>query len=397
MTRSKNKHVAVIGAGPAGLMAADVLSAAGIAVDIYEAKPSVGRKFLMAGKGGLNITHAEPMADFIRRYDQPEWLAPMLAEFGAEEIRQWMTRLSVASFVGSSGRVFPAEMKAAPLLRNWLGQLKKRGVNVHCRQYWQGFTADGDLQFEGHVVAADAVILALGGGSWASLGADGLWMKILAAKNIALSPLQPSNGGFTVNWSKFMCDYAGQPLKNIRGSVEQNISQAEAIITEYGIEGGLIYALSRPLREQILECGRATLHLDLLPDVTEAELAERLQASPKESLSNVWRKARLAGVKAALVREILPKNQWADGTAVAACVKHCPIALTGMQPIDEAISTSGGVMREAVDERLMLRELPGVFCCGEMLDWDAPTGGYLLTACFASGRFAAHGVLNFLA
>ena len=391
-----NKRIAVIGGGPAGLMAADVLSKAGVAVDVYEAKPSVGRKFLMAGKGGLNITHNEPLSDFINRYDAVEWLKPMLADFNASDVREWMANLGVESFVGTSGRVFPSEMKAAPLLRNWLADLKKRGVRVHCRQYWRGFTADGGLQFDEHVVYADAVVLATGGGSWPSLGADGLWMHTLAAHGVPLAPLLPSNCGFAVDWSDFMRGFAGQPLKNINGWVDDMRSSAEFNITEYGVEGGLIYALSRPLREQLLRDGVATLYVDLMPDVSEADLATRLQPTGKHSLANVWRKARLDGVKAALVREYVPKTDWSNGTAVAAAIKQYPIKLTAMQPMAEAISTAGGVMREAVDENLMLRNLQNVFCCGEMLNWDAPTGGYLLTACLASGQFAARGVLRFL-
>lgn len=390
------KCVAIVGGGPAGLMAADVLSKAGVAVDIYEAKPSVGRKFLMAGKGGLNITHNEPLDDFVNRYDAIDWLRPMLTDFNANHVREWMASLGVDSFVGTSGRVFPSEMKAAPLLRHWLANLKKRGVRVHCRQYWRGFTTDGGLQFDGHVVHADSVVLALGGGSWPSLGADGLWMHTLAAHGVTLAPLLPSNCGFRVNWSSFMRGFAGQPLKNINGWVGETFSSAELMITECGVEGGLIYALSRPLREKLMQDGVATLYVDLWPDMTEADCASRLQPSGKYSLSNSWRKAGLDGVKAALVREYLPKTDWSDGQKVAVAIKQYPIQLTGMQPIDEAISTAGGVMREAVDEHLMLRNLPGVFCCGEMLDWDAPTGGYLLTACLASGRRAAHGVLEFL-
>jgi hypothetical protein len=384
-------------------MAADVLSAAGISVDIYESKPSVGRKFLMAGKGGLNITHNEPIDDFVRRYDQPNWLKPMIDSFDTTRIRAWMESLGVDSFVGTSGRVFPTEMKAAPLLRRWLSSLKKRGVRVHCRYYWQGFTDENSLRFtnpDGEaVVSADATILALGGGSWASLGSDGAWVRILAAKGVEINPLVPSNCGFKSTWSKFMQPHLGKPLKNISGWVgkrEESLSSSEAILTTYGIEGGLVYALSRPLREEIMAQGSATLCLDLLPHITEAQLIGRLTSSTKHSRDNIWRKAGLEGVKASLVRELLPKEQWSDPIRVAAFIKQCPIPLTGMQPIDEAISTAGGVMREALNEDLMLNALPNVFCAGEMLDWDAPTGGYLLTASFASGVFAAKGVLKTL-
>jgi len=382
-------------------MAADVLSAAGISVDIYEAKPSVGRKFLMAGKGGLNITHSEPMDDFIGRYDQSDWLKPMIRAFDATMIRAWMESLGVDSFVGTSGRVFPTEMKAAPLLRRWLSSLKKRGVRVHCRHYWKGFSDKGSLVFEcpegEAVVKAYATILALGGGSWGSLGSDGAWVTILAAQGVTINPLLPSNCGFKAPWSLFMQPHLGKPLKNISGwaqGTEKSISSSEAVLTTYGIEGGLVYALSRPLREEIMAHGSAILYLDLLPHVSEAALVSRLTSSTKQSLDNTWRKAGLEGVKAALIREGLPKNRWSDPLSVAACVKKYPITLMGMQPIEEAISTAGGVMREALDEDLMLHALPNIFCAGEMLDWDAPTGGYLLTGCFASGVFAAKGVLK---
>jgi uncharacterized flavoprotein (TIGR03862 family) len=395
------KQIVIIGAGAAGLMAADVLSAAGMSVDVYESKPSVGRKFLMAGKGGLNITHSEPMDDFIRRYDQREWLMPMIEAFDATKIRKWMESLGVESFVGTSGRVFPAEMKAAPLLRRWLSSLKKRGVRVHCCHYWKGFHGEGSLVFEcaegEAVVKADATILALGGGSWANLGSDGAWVTVLGEKGVKINPLLPSNCGFKVTWSEFIQPQLGKPLKNISGWVgnhKENISFSEAILTNYGIEGGLVYALSRPLREEIMAQSSATLYLDLLPYITQEQLTERLISSAKHSRDNTWRKAGLEGVKASLIREVLPKVKWSDPISVAACVKQCPIPLVGMQPIDEAISTAGGVMREAVDENLMLLALPHLFCAGEMLDWDAPTGGYLLTASFASGVFAANGVLK---
>jgi len=382
-------------------MAADILSAAGMSVDMYESKPSVGRKFLMAGKGGLNITHSEPMDDFIRRYDRSEWIEPMIRAFDATKIRAWMEDLGVDSFVGTSGRVFPTEMKAAPLLRRWLSSLKKRGVRVHCRHYWKGFSDEGSLVFEcaegETIIKADATILALGGGSWASLGSDGAWITILAEKGVKISPLLPSNCGFKATWSEFIQPHLGKPLKNISGWVgnaEEEISSSEAVLTTYGIEGGLIYALSRPLREEIMAQGSAILYLDLLPHITQEQLIGRLTSSGKQSTDNTWRKAGLEGVKASLIRELLPKEKWSDPIRVAACTKKCPITLTGMQPIDEAISTAGGVMRESMNEDLMLHTLPNVFCAGEMLDWDAPTGGYLLTASFASGVFAANGVLK---
>ncbi len=396
-----HKRIVIIGAGPAGLMAADVLLSAGVSVDIYEAKPSVGRKFLMAGKGGLNITHSEPFNDFIGRYDKPEWLEPMVDRFDANAIRAWMASLGIDSFIGSSGRVFPSEMKAAPLLRRWISSLKKRGVHIYCRHYWQGFSDEGSLKFscrDGEIIVkTDATILALGGGSWASLGSDGAWVSVLAEKAVKINPLLPSNCGFKATWSTFMQPYFGKPLKNISGWVgnhKETISSSEAVLTAYGIEGGLVYALSRPLREEVRLKGSAILYLDLLPHISETDLVSRLTSSTKQSTDNVWRKAGIEGGKGALIRELLPKEQWNDPLSVATCVKKLPVPLIGMQPIDEAISTAGGVMREAVNENLMLNVLPNVFCAGEMLDWDAPTGGYLLTASFASGVFAANGVLK---
>ncbi len=355
----------------------------------------------MAGKGGLNITHSEPISDFIRRYDQSDWLEPMIREFDPNAIRAWMERLGVPSFVGTSGRVFPIEMKAAPLLRRWVSSLKKRGVRVHCQHYWQGFTNDGSLRFmttDGEKsVTSDATILALGGASWTSLGSNGEWVSILENKGVTISPKLPNNCGFKATWSHYMQEHLGKPLKNILGWVgdgEKSVSSSEAVLTTYGIEGGLVYALSRPLREKVIAYGSAILYLDLLPHVNEEQLVSRLTPSGKQTADNTWRKAGLEGVKAALIREVLPKNKWSDASSVAACVKKYPVTVTGMQPIEEAISTAGGVMREAFDEHLMLHAVPNVFCAGEMLDWDAPTGGYLLTASFASGRFAANGVLT---
>lgn len=402
----KSKSVVIIGAGPAGLMAADVLSAHGLQVDMYEAKASVGRKFLIAGKGGLNITHSEPLTDFIHRYDQVDWLKPMIEEFDAKKIIAWMEGLGVASFVGTSGRIFPSEMKAAPLLRRWLSDLKKRGVRVHCNHYWKGFTSESSLRFitpQGEkVITSDATVLALGGASWPSLGSDGVWVNILAQKDIAISPLLPSNCGFKVTWSEHMHSHFGKPLKNVLGWIKNDFgkiekSSSEAVLTTYGIEGGLIYALSRPLREAIITQGEATLYFDLLPYVTLNKLTALLAPSGKQSINNIWRKAGLDNVKMAMIRERLPKEKWSDPASAAAFIKEYPIKIIAMQPIEEAISTAGGVKREALNEGLMLKNLPNVYCAGEMLDCDAPTGGYLLTASFASGRFAAYGILKSLA
>lgn len=401
----KSKQVIIIGAGPAGLMAADVLSAHGVQVDLFEAKASVGRKFLIAGKGGLNITHNEPLSDFIARYDQADWLKPMLKEFDAKKIVAWMDSLGVSSFIGTSGRIFPTDMKAAPLLRRWLSDLKKRGVRVHCNHYWKGFSTQGHLRFKTatgeKIITSDATVLALGGASWPSLGSDGGWVKILEHTGIAINPLLPSNCGFNTKWSDHMNSHLGKPLKNVMGWVKSDSaktqkSSSEAILTTYGMEGGLVYALSRPLREAIISHGEATLYLDLLPYVTNTKLTALLAPKAKQSTNNIWRKAGLDSVKIALMREALPKDKWSDPIYTAVFIKKYPIKLTGMQPLEEAISTAGGVKREALTKELMLRNLPHIYCAGEMLDWDAPTGGYLLTASFASGRFAAEGMLKSL-
>ncbi len=394
--------ILVVGAGPAGLMAAERLSTAGWSVQVVDHKPSAARKFLMAGKGGLNISHSEDFAQFMQRYDAVDWLKPMLHAFGPQQIQDWMQRLGVSSYVGSSGRIFPDEMKAAPLLRAWIAQLKAQGVRFDYRTRWLGWSATGEqrLQTEGQATVEQryaATVLAVGGGSWARLGSDGQSLSWLAQQSIAMTPLQAANGGVQVAWSPFVQALAGQPLKRVAAWVNDNqVVQAEAVITPYGLEGGLIYALSRPIRQQLVQHGTATLWLDLLPDVEVSTLAQRLTGQGKQSLANIWRKAGLDTAKAALIREVLPKSQWADAAQVAQQAKALTIQITGLQPIDEAISTAGGIAQTALDQRLMLRDQVGVFCCGEMLDWDAPTGGYLLTACLASGRWAGQGVLDWL-
>ena len=395
-------RVAVIGAGAAGLMAAEVLSQAGVMVDVYEHKPSAARKILMAGKGGLNITHSEPFAALLGRYDQSDWLQPMLEVFDATAIVDWMAGLGVVSYVGTSGRVFPAEMKAAPLVRAWLARLKSDGVQFFYRHRWLGWTDDGQQWFERadgsqFTQQYSATILAVGGGSWARLGSDGQALAYLQQQQIAIQPLQSSNCGVQVTWSPFLQALAGQPLKRVSAWLDQVTPVvSDAMLTEYGLEGGVLYALSRPIRQQFNTQGQAQIFLDLLPNISQPELAERLQPKAKQSQANLWRKAGLDPVKSALIREILPKSAWSDPVQVAALAKHLPITISALQPMDEAISTAGGVTREALDAQLMLTQQAGVFCCGEMLDWDAPTGGYLLTACFASGRWAGHGVLDWL-
>lgn len=394
--------VAVIGAGAAGLMAAEVLSQAGVAVDVYEHKPSAARKILMAGKGGLNITHSENLADFTQRYDQPDWLQPMLDRFPPSEIVAWMAGLGIDSYVGTSGRVFPAEMKAAPLLRAWLARLKNDGVRFFYRHRWLGWDvagqqvfarADGS-QFSQHYAAT---ILAVGGGSWARLGSDGQALAWLTQHGVDLQPLQASNCGVQVAWSPFVRALAGQPLKRVQAWLTDVAPVlSDAMLTEYGLEGGLLYALSRPIRQQLNTCGQAEIFLDVLPNISQPELQDRLQPKAKQSQANLWRKAGLDPVKSALIREILPKSAWADPVQVAVLAKRLPVTIHALQPMDEAISTAGGVRQSALDHQLMLKQQVGVFCCGEMLDWDAPTGGYLLTACFASGHWAGHAVLDWL-
>ena len=399
-------HVAVIGAGPAGLMAAEVLSQAGVKVDLYDSMPSVGRKFLLAGVGGMNITHSEPYPAFLSRYaERAPHMAPLLRAFDADSLCQWIHELGIETFIGSSGRVFPTDMKAAPLLRAWLKRLRESGVVIHTRHRWLGWQADGQLRIaspEGEkTLKPDAVVLALGGGSWARLGSDGAWMPLLAERGVEVAPLQPSNCGFDVaGWSDLLRNkFAGAPLKNIAIALEHSTPRlGECVITASGIEGSLIYAWSAPIREAINQHGGATILIDLLPgkavDKIEAALAK-----PRGSRSmskHLHSQLGLDGVKAALLRELAPTDCFADPAQLAQAIKALPLNLIKTRPLDEAISSAGGVRFEALDEHLMLKQLPGVFCAGEMLDWEAPTGGYLLTGCFASGRAAGLGVLSWL-
>jgi uncharacterized flavoprotein (TIGR03862 family) len=402
--RGEAWRVAVIGGGPAGLMAAEVLAKGGAAVDVYDAMPSVGRKFLMAGKSGLNLTHAEDFAAFVARYGQQSgWVRPWLEDFGAEALREWARGLGVDTFVGSSGRVFPAEMKAAPLLRAWLHRLRAAGVRFHMRHRWLGWEADGELAFATPAglrkVGAGATVLALGGGSWARLGSDGAWVPWLREKGVAVAPLRPANCGFDVAWSEFFRDkFAGQPVKSVVAEFAGQRRQGEFVITREGVEGSLIYALSALLRDAIETDGDVTLLLDLAPGKTVERLSAEI-AHPRGSrsmASHLQSRAGIVGVKAGLLRECTAKADYADPVRLAAAIKALPLRLVAPRPLDEAISSAGGVAREALDEHLMLRDMPGVFCAGEMLDWEAPTGGYLLTACFASGYAAGRGALNWL-
>ena len=406
MPQPSSFRVAIIGGGPAGLMAAEVLGQAGVNVDLYDAMPSVGRKFLLAGVGGMNITHAEDYAAFVSRYaERAGDLRPLLDAFSPDSLRKWIHGLGIDTFVGSSGRVFPSDMKAAPLLRAWLKRLRESGVQLHTRQRWLGWDEHGALRIAGPQgetqVEADATLLALGGGSWARLGSDGAWVPSLQNRGIAIAPLQPANCGFEVaGWSEHLREkFAGAPLKTVSLALPGEAPRkGEFVLTATGIEGSLVYALSAPIRNTINRDGAATVLLDLLPDRTLTQIASAL-ARPRGSQSmakHLHRQLKLDGVKAALLRELTDATTFQAPQALAAAIKALPIRLVRPRPLDEAISSAGGVPFEELDEDLMLRRLPGVFCAGEMLDWEAPTGGYLLTACFASGRAAAEGMLRWL-
>jgi uncharacterized flavoprotein (TIGR03862 family) len=403
------RRVVVVGGGPAGLMAAEVLASGRVGVELFDAMPSVARKFLLAGKGGLNLTHSESAAAFLARYGaRAQSVRPMLEAFGPQSLRDWAHGLGIPTFVGTSGRVFPAQMKAAPLLRAWLHRLRGAGVRLHVRHRWLGWDEHDRLQFSTpdgmRSESADAVVLALGGASWARLGSDAAWVPVLAQRGVDIASLRPANCGFSVAWTEhFRARFAGHPVKTVAAGPAECATpnarvRGEFVITEHGVEGGLVYALSAPLRDALARCAAATLLLDLAPDRAREDLTRALARAPAgESLSNRLRKrAGIEGVKAALVREIAPPDALGDAARLAACIKALPLTLRGMRPMDEAISTAGGVRFEALDNRLMLKHLPGVFCAGEMLDWEAPTGGYLLTACFASGRWAGQGALQWL-
>lgn len=403
------RHLIVIGGGPAGLMAAETATAAGLTVDLHERMGSVGRKFLIAGKGGLNLTHSEPFEQFVDRFGgRRDAVRAWLGEFDAEALRQWAAGLGIDTFIGSSGRVFPRDLKAAPLLRGWVRRLRASGVRFHVNSRWLGWDGDGRLRFattQGEQACrADAVVIAAGGGSWPVLGSDGNWVPVLAGRGIDLSPLRPSNCGFDVGWSAHLRErHAGAPIKPVSiawtcadgARIER---QGEFVLTATGVEGSLIYALSADLREQIAAAGSAVIELDLVPGRDEARLRRDL-SRPRGSHSlakHLHRHAGIDGAKSALLHEVLERADFDDPARLARAIKALPLRLQRPRPLAEAISSAGGVRLEALDERLMLREMPGVFCAGEMLDWEAPTGGYLLTASMASGRVAGAGAAAWL-
>lgn len=401
--------IAIIGGGPAGLMAAEAASAGGAQVELYDAMASVGRKFLLAGKGGLNLTHSELSEKFLTRYGARRvQIEPFLASFGPDALRAWARGLGINTFVGTSGRVFPKDLKAAPLLRAWLRRLRQAGVQFHMRHRWSGWDDQGALSFSTpkgmHAIQADAVVLALGGGSWPKLGSDGGWVPLLAGRGIHIVPLLPANCGFDVGWSEhFRTKFAGHPVKSV-AIVIRNDTGAESwhpgefVITETGVEGGVMYAVSASLRDEILDRGMATLRLDLAPDRDAPRLIHDLSRprGKRTMATHLQRQAHIEGVKAGLLREVVSKEDFTDPTRLAAAIKALPLRLIAPRPLEEAISTAGGVTFEALDARLMIRALPGFFCVGEMLDWEAPTGGYLLTACFATGRAAGTGAVEWL-
>jgi uncharacterized flavoprotein (TIGR03862 family) len=399
--------VAIVGGGPAGLMAAEVLSEGGAVVHLYDAMPSVGRKFLLAGKGGLNLTHSEALPAFTQRYRaRAPQVAAWLDAFGPEALRAWAAALGIETFVGTSGRVFPKDLKAAPLLRAWLHRLRERGVVFHMRHRWSGWSEDGAALWfaspAGEVqVRPRTTVLALGGASWPQLGSDGAWVPWLQAAGAEVAPLVPANCGFEVVWSAYLRErHAGAPIKPVVLRFGHSFErQGEFVLSAYGIEGSLVYAAGTAIRDAIARDGRATIELDLLPDHDAARVAREV-AHPRgaRSLSSHLKsRLGLGGAKAALLHECLPREALADPARLAAAIKALPLTVSAARPIAEAISSAGGVTLESLDAHGMLRERPGVFCAGEMLDWEAPTGGYLLQASMASGRVAGQGALRWLA
>lgn len=397
------KTAGIIGAGPAGLIAAERLAQGGVAVTVYDRMPSPARKFLMAGRGGLNLTHSEPLDTFLDRYaDADPRLLDTIRLFPPHRLVAWAQALGQATFVGTSGRVFPKAMKASPLLRSWLARLAGLGVEFKLGHHWRGWADDGTLAFStaaGDVTARhDAVLLALGGGSWPRLGSDGGWAAVLRERGVAVLPLQPSNCAVTTAWSHHMVRHEGEPLKRVALSLGGKTKRGEVIVTKTGLEGGAVYALAPELRRAFAEGAPATVHLDLRPDATAEELAERLrEPRGKQSMSNFLRKCiRVTPAAITLLNEATKGKLPQDAAALAALTKAVPLSVTGFAGVERAISTAGGVPMSALDERFMIRTLPGVFAAGEMLDWDAPTGGYLLQGCFATGFAAGAGMAGYL-
>lgn len=396
MPESQNApQVAIIGAGPAGLMAAEVLSCQGVRVDVFDAMPSAGRKFLLAGIGGMNITHSEPLDAFVGRYRaRRDVLAPLIQRLSPDALRAWIHGLGIDTFVGTSGRVFPTEMKAAPLLRAWLHRLREAGVKLHMRHRWTGWAEPSQhahvLRFDTpdgeRLVPADAVVLATGGGSWPRLGSDGAWVPLLQARGVHVLPLQPANCGFDADWSPFFQErFAGQPVKSVAiglpsgDDAAMQFRQGEFVVTQTGIEGSLVYALSAPIREVLSAHGEATIWLDLAPGWNAQRVLDAVKhpRGSRSMSSHLQSKLNITGVKLGLLRECLPKEAFADLAQLANAIKALPLRLTRARPIDEAISSAGGVAFEALNASLMIERLPGVFCVGEMLDWEAPTGGVI--------------------
>jgi len=405
-------QVAIVGAGPAGLMAAEVISQAGLQVHVYDAKPSAGRKFLLAGVGGMNITHAEPFDTFIQRYyEQSNWLKPIINAFNAQALTQWIHDLGIETFIGSSGRIFPKEMKAAPLLRRWLQRLRTSGVTFHMKHRLVAIDQENHntrLAFN-HLdqikhVNAEAVILAMGGASWPKLGSDGAWQHLLKQNGIKTNPLLSANCGFHASWSQHLkTNFAGQALKNVAFSFTTLAGQftqqtGECIISHYGIEGSLVYAFSKHLRDSIQTNGSANLTIDLLPQYTTLQIQQKLsKPRGKNSLAkHLKRTVGITGVKSAMLYECHNNFNSQPISTMAHSLKNTVVKLTKTRPLNEAISTAGGICKSNLNNQLMLTQMPGVFCAGEMLDWEAPTGGYLLTACFATGQLAGMAAVEYL-
>lgn len=396
----KSIDVAIIGAGPAGLMAADILSSQGIKADIFDAMPTAGRKFLMAGKSGLNISHSEPLDKLLARFgDKEKMLAPALNAFNASDIEKFMAELGIESFVGSSGRIFPKAMKTAPLLRAWLKRLSDNGATLHTRHRWTGWDDDGSLVFsvasENIHYRSKATVLALGGGSWSRLGSDAAWVDTLTTKGVTVNPLKPANCGFDVTWSEhFLSRCEGEPVANVILSHQDQTSKGSFVVTKNGIEGGAVYMISAALRDGVDANGSTMLMVDLTPDKSAEQLQRALSSSRgRKSLSNHMRRTTgIHGVKAQLLRECLPNETFDDMPALARAIKGVPIKIERPRPIDEAISTAGGVSFDAMDENFKLKAIENTYCIGEMMDWEAPTGGYLITACMATGHHVGNAI-----